>query len=195
MFPFRFRCSNSGADFAGGKSQIAPVRSNYFVESPFFRKCATKCSTKWISTSLCSLRLLLFKSFWKGCKPNFVCAPCGTERIICLSSQYPRLPDFSGGTGDSIVSYLALLPMGFSVPPRLLLERWALTPPFHPYPGPKAAAVYFLWHSPSIPHYRDRPRVSPPIPGSGIVRQLPKAGIGGVAWHRALWSSDFPPRA
>ena len=25
--------------------------------------------------------------------------------------------------------------MGFSVPPRLRLERWALTPPFHPYPG------------------------------------------------------------
>ena len=24
--------------------------------------------------------------------------------------------------------------MGFSVPPRLRLERWALTPPFHPYP-------------------------------------------------------------
>jgi hypothetical protein len=33
----------------------------------------------------------------------------------------------------SKVPYLALLPMGFSVPPRLLLERWALTPPFHPY--------------------------------------------------------------
>ena len=31
-----------------------------------------------------------------------------------------------------MVSYLALLPMGFSVPPRLLSERWALTPPFHP---------------------------------------------------------------
>jgi hypothetical protein len=24
--------------------------------------------------------------------------------------------------------------MGFSVPPRSLLGRWALTPPFHPYP-------------------------------------------------------------
>ena len=31
-----------------------------------------------------------------------------------------------------MASYLALLPMGFSVPPRLLSERWALTPPFHP---------------------------------------------------------------
>ena len=25
--------------------------------------------------------------------------------------------------------------MGFSVPPCLRLERWALTPPFHPYPA------------------------------------------------------------
>ena len=60
--------------------------------------------------------------FWKGCKPNFVCVPCGTERIICLSSQYPK-PGLRRGTGRSGVSYLALLPMGFSVPPRLLLER------------------------------------------------------------------------
>src|ERR1019366_1130223 len=37
------------------------------------------------------------------------------------------------GAGDSGVPYLALHPMGFSVPPRLRLERWALTPPFHPY--------------------------------------------------------------
>jgi len=36
---------------------------------------------------------------------------------------------------NSGVPYLALHPMGFSVPPRLRLERRALTPPFHPYPG------------------------------------------------------------
>ena len=39
------------------------------------------------------------------------------------------------GAGRSRVSYLALLPTGFSVPPRLLAERWALTPPFHPCRG------------------------------------------------------------
>ena len=38
------------------------------------------------------------------------------------------------GAGRSVVPYLALHPMGFSVPPRLRLERWALTPPFHPCP-------------------------------------------------------------
>src|SRR5437868_15042050 len=34
-----------------------------------------------------------------------------------------------------MVPYWALHLMGFSVPPRLRLERWALTPPFHPYPA------------------------------------------------------------
>ena len=37
------------------------------------------------------------------------------------------------GAGRSVVPYLALHPMGFSVPRRLRFERWALTPPFHPY--------------------------------------------------------------
>ena len=39
------------------------------------------------------------------------------------------------GAGRSAVPYLALHPMGFSVPPGLRRERWALTPPFHPYPA------------------------------------------------------------
>jgi hypothetical protein len=28
--------------------------------------------------------------FWEGCKPNSVCPAEAEERIICLSSQYPR---------------------------------------------------------------------------------------------------------
>ena|SRR5687767_8856324 len=63
------------------------------------------------------------------------------------------------GAGRSEVPYLALHPMGFSVPPRLLSERWALTPPFHPYPHRslprfplaqrRPLAVCSLWHCPS----------------------------------------------
>jgi len=30
--------------------------------------------------------------------------------------------------------YLVLHQVGFTVPPQSPLERWALTPPFHPYP-------------------------------------------------------------
>ena len=66
------------------------------------------------------------------------------------------------GAGRSVVSYLALLPMGFSLPPRLLSERWALTPPFHPCRRHTefTAAVYFLWHYPSKSLTTFLPRVS-----------------------------------
>jgi hypothetical protein len=36
--------------------------------------------------------------------------------------------------GPALPSYLTLLHAGFSVPRMLPSERWALTPPFHPYP-------------------------------------------------------------
>jgi hypothetical protein len=73
------------------------------------------------------------KRFWKGCKPSFVCALASGENHL---SQQPvpgtRSAFADAGAGRSRVPYLALHPMGFSVPPRLRLERWALTPPFHP---------------------------------------------------------------
>ncbi len=97
---------------------------------------------------------------WKGCKPNSVCPAHSEtyayrpgrqfqnerrrESFISAASTRNRSRPFwnspstpasfrkSGrGAGRSAVPYLALHPMGFSVPPRLRLERWALTPPFH----------------------------------------------------------------
>ena len=61
-------------------------------------------------------------------------APCGGENHL---SQRP-IPETcfaftKRGAGRSWVSYLALHPMGFSVPRRLRFARWSLTPPFHPY--------------------------------------------------------------
>ena len=38
-------------------------------------------------------------------------------------------------------SYLALLPVGLAVPGLLPAPRWALTPPFHPYPGAPGRSV------------------------------------------------------
>lgn len=52
------------------------------------------------------------------------------ERAIYLLRPNPE-PQWDG---PPRAPYLVLLPMGFTVPPRLLLGRWALTPPFHPYP-------------------------------------------------------------
>ena len=37
--------------------------------------------------------------------------------------------------------YSVLLPMGFTVPPLLPVARWALTPPFHPYPANSPAVL------------------------------------------------------
>jgi hypothetical protein len=73
--------------------------------------------------------------FWKGCKPNSVCTLAGGENH--LSGQpIPgiRFAFAKPGAGRSGIPYLALHPMGFSVPRRLRFARCALTAPFHPYP-------------------------------------------------------------
>src|SRR3989338_4222726 len=45
-------------------------------------------------------------------------------------------------------SYLVLLREGVAVPPMSPPGRWALTPPFHPYPDVTIKAVCFLWSYP-----------------------------------------------
>ena len=98
---------------------------------------------------------------------RFLSAPLRTERIICLSSQYPEPIPLSQELARAapLVPYLALHPMGFSVPPRLRLGRCALTTPFHPYrAGCPARRSNFLWHFPSARLTANRPRVSPTEP-------------------------------
>jgi len=69
----------------------------------------------------------------KGCKPNSVFALASGENHL---SQQPvpgtRRACARLGAGRSKVPYLALHPMGFSVPRRLRFARCALTAPFHP---------------------------------------------------------------
>src|SRR6185437_12781941 len=60
----------------------------------------------------------------------------------------------------ALVSYLALHPMGFSVPRRLRFARCALTAPFHHHRRFAPVAVCFLWHFPSKSFSTFRPRVS-----------------------------------
>jgi hypothetical protein len=58
----------------------------------------------------------------------------GTHPALSKAAAVQRsttLERAGNGAGRSEVPYLALHPMGFSVPPRLRSERWALTPPFH----------------------------------------------------------------
>ena len=43
-----------------------------------------------------------------------------------------RFREFARRAGPALPSYLALHHAGFSMPPMLPSERWALTPPFHP---------------------------------------------------------------
>jgi len=69
---------------------------------------------------------------------------------------------------------------GFAMPRLLPVERWALTPPFHPYlivPIPERSgapsAVYSLWHCPALATQCER----------AVVNR-----------RRVLPCSDFPPR-
>src|SRR5438094_3519886 len=59
----------------------------------------------------------------------------GRESFVSAASTRDPFRVAKLAAGHCVVPYLALHPMGFSVPPRLRLERWALTPPFHPYPA------------------------------------------------------------
>jgi len=70
----------------------------------------------------------------------------------------------------------ALHHMGFFMPPRLRLGRWALTPPFHPYRTHDLAAPArrFIFCDTIRP-----PRLSPKCPAHSMR-------------HVALWSPDFP---
>jgi hypothetical protein len=77
--------------------------------------------------------LPFLKWFWKGCKPNFVCALADGENHLSWQPIPETCFAFTKrGAGSSSVSYLALHPMGFSVPRRLRSARCALTAPFHP---------------------------------------------------------------
>jgi len=94
------------------------------------------------------------------------------ERIIYLGSRYPESVRFRGtGAGRSGIPYLALHPMGFSVPRRLRFARCALAAPFHPCRFEISNLRFeiskwrfnFLWHFPSKSLSAFRPRVSSEI--------------------------------
>jgi len=88
--------------------------------------------------------------------------PLGRAIAQRLKRPYPRFNERA-----ALPSYLVLLRVGFSMRARLLVRRWALTPPFHPYP--RGRYVF-----------------------CATFRGSPRAAVSG---HPALWSPDFPPLA
>src|SRR5439155_6257263 len=80
--------------------------------------------------------------------------------------------------------------MGFSVPRRLLFERWALTPPFHPYPH--RSLPRFPLGATSAVGGMFSVALSVRMPRGIAPRVYLLRRSGRVTRHRALWSSDFP---
>src|SRR2546426_12053592 len=66
-----------------------------------------------------------WSSLWDGCRQP-------------PRAAYPQLQR----PGPGLAAYLALLRLGVAVPRLLPAARWALTPPFHPYPTRVRRSVF-----------------------------------------------------
>ena len=71
---------------------------------------------------------------------------------------------FRSWSGPLLAPYLALHPMGFTVPPHLRSARWALTPPFHPCHDRNRGGLFSVALSVDDPLRNRLPRVSPAEP-------------------------------
>ena len=162
-----------------GSCRKSERRKRDCVEENLLPKCWTAC------VSVTSTRERTVEKNGSGrAVSRVLSALLRAERIICLSSQYPEPVRFRGtGAGRSRVPYLALHPMGFSVPRRLRFERCALTAPFHHHravarESQGGLSVFCGTFRRDASRHR-LPRVS--------------SEISKVTRHRALWCSDFPP--
>ncbi|GEM_PF-2339735 len=116
--------------------------------------------------------------FRRSCKPISVCPLPGRESFILATEPGTRRTCVRSGAGRSWVPYLVLHRMGFTMPSCLRATRWALTPPFHPYPGCPGRFVFCGTGRRRVSRLR-LPRVS----------RLKNR----VTRHPALRCSDFPP--
>src|SRR5436853_6653085 len=75
--------------------------------------------------------------------------PCGRQSFLLAGHYCPAPATYPGvwRDGPSLLPYLVLLRVGFSLPAGLLRPRCALTAPFHLYLA-YSDAVYSLWHFP-----------------------------------------------
>lgn len=103
--------------------------------------------------------------FWKSCKPISVCLDCSKERIICLSSRYPKPVRFRGTRNEPLLGFLfGLAPDGVFRAASLALRAVGSYPTFSPLLRPKQASErYFLCGTVRRDDSRRRrPRVSQP---------------------------------
>ena len=96
--------------------------------------------------------------------------------------------------------YLVLHPMGFTVPPRLRLARWALTPPFHPCLDRSRGGLFSV--ALSVSHSRKwaarvYPGVGPGLRGIApcgvrtfLPRQMPRAILRPSKVGRVYWMKE-----
>src|SRR5271170_6210490 len=116
--------------------------------------------------------------FWKGCKPNSVCALRRRESFV-LATDTRNLFRFHETRSGQLLGFLfGLAPDGVFRAASLALRAVRSYRTFSPSPGLRQA-VCFLWHCPL-----ERLTAIPP---ACIFNQIE------VTRHRALWSSDFPP--
>ena len=114
-------------------------------------------------------------------------------------SAFRKTETLAQRAGPALPSYLALHHAGFSVPRLSPSERWALTPPFHPYlqisiskascrfpcampPCSISPAVFSLWHFPWTAAFAAVPLA---LPGA--------SPMGSRPCGRKPWCPDFPP--
>src|SRR3974390_1239112 len=75
--------------------------------------------------------------FQESCKPNSVCVPLGTERIICLRGHYPKLVPPKRNRSGPLRSFLfGLAPDEVFRAPAIALGAVGSYPTFSPLPGP-----------------------------------------------------------
>jgi hypothetical protein len=136
----------------------------YHYQSPKLRLAAELLTATRLECNWASLILVMWQ--WKWWTTLFICCDPTRSR-----------DRFRSRDGPSLAPYLALHPMGFTVPPCLRVARWALTPPFHPCSGEPGRFVFC-----GTVRRRFLPKPPPAcIPGGTEVTQ-----------HRVLWCSDFP---
>jgi hypothetical protein len=107
--------------------------------------------------------------------------PCGRQSFLSTGHYWPALATYPEveRDGPSLLPYLVLLHVGFSLPAELLPPRCALTAPFHPYPAPCGARRYIFCGT-----FRRALRPSRPLAGTlpyGDRTFLPRCYPGATA--------------